>query len=228
MFKCVCSYFEVHFVKIVCHCKQNNLANGILQEFQHIIDSAIRPCLPERAYDAVFAVQLVKTGTIQIVIPMLAWDVFVITCDTEQGQKLHLRCRSWLKLVQWIVACIVDNINSLLTLLRDLRQRLSSGIRYQNTMWHWHAWYSYRWSQRRHVHVKHIIITRDSLKAKAAALIQRSAEIGTLKDRGRWHGPNEEPPSHATLPLLSFIEVGNLDHTKEAFHMVCDTSSYHS
>jgi hypothetical protein len=64
-------------------------------------------------------------------------------------------------------------------------------IRYQiskpscDTMWHWHARYSYRWSQRRHVHIKHIIVSHDSHKAKAVAVIKRSAEIGKLKDRGR-------------------------------------------
>jgi hypothetical protein len=104
-------------------------------------------------------------------------------------------------------------------------------IRYQipkpssNIMWPWHAQYSYRWSQRRHMHLKHTV-THDSHKAKTAAVIQRSVEISTLKDRGTWHGPNEEPPSHATLRHLSFTEDGNLDHTKEALHMVCDTSSY--
>lgn len=50
----------------------------------------------------------------------------------REGHKLHLRCRSWLKLVQWIEAGIVDHIKNFPTLLRDLRQRLSSGIRYQN------------------------------------------------------------------------------------------------
>jgi len=78
------------------------------------------------------------------------------------------------------------------------------------------------------VHLKHIIVTHVSHKAKAAAVTQRSAEISTLKDRGRGHGPNEGPPSHATLPYLSFIEAGSLDHTKEALHMVCDTCSYNS
>jgi len=52
-------------------------------------------------------------------------------------------------------------------------------------MWHGHAQHSYRWSQRRHVHLKPITVTCDSHKAKAAAVIKRSAEIGTLKDRGR-------------------------------------------
>lgn len=54
-----------------------------------------------------------------------------------------------------------------------------------NTMWQWHKQYSYTWSQRKHVHLKHIIVTHDSHKAKAAAVIHRSAEISTLKDRGR-------------------------------------------
>jgi hypothetical protein len=110
------------------------------------------------------------------------------------------------------------------------RYETKNVIRYQiskpgsKTTWHWHARYSYRWSQRRHMQLKHIIITHDSHKVKVAAVIQRSAEIGTLKDRGRGHGPNEGPPSHATLPYLSFIEVGNLDHMKKELHMVCDTA----
>jgi len=75
------------------------------------------------------SVQLIQTGTIQTAVPVLASDVFVSRCDIEEGQKLHLRCRSWLILVQWIGACIVEHIKSLLTLLRDLRQRLSSRIK---------------------------------------------------------------------------------------------------
>ena len=43
------------------------------------------------------------------------------------------------------------------------RSETKTVIRYQiskpscNIMLHWHAWYSYRWSQRKHVHLKHSV-----------------------------------------------------------------------
>jgi hypothetical protein len=160
-----------------------------------------------------------------------------------------MHCRSWLRSDQWIGVCIVDHINSLLIFLRYLRQRLSSGIRYQNLAvtpcgngTHDIA----TDGAREDTCTKHIIVSHDSHKAKAAAVIKRSAEISTLTctkwrapftchtatpiiHRGWQFGPHKRGTLYGLwYQLLSFIDFGNVDHIKEVLHMVHITNLNHS